>query len=124
MIEMIGEVVFVLVPFLLIHMSLIKLKKSNRRPIPVPQSQRQHKPVFLGDSSDFAVQYITGANKYKRILKEILAAEVHTSFSLGDSIGKRLQQQSYHIQHREIGWWCGWGRNSNKAVKWMSINHC
>jgi hypothetical protein len=82
MIEMIGEVVFVLVPFLLIHMSLIKLKKSNRRPIPVPQSQRQHKPVFLGDSSDFAVQYITGANKYKRILKEILAAEVHTSFSL------------------------------------------
>jgi len=31
---------------------------------------------------DFAVQYITGANKYKRILKEILAADVHTSFSL------------------------------------------
>ena len=31
---------------------------------------------------DFAVQYKTGANKYKRILKEILAAEVHTSFSL------------------------------------------
>lgn len=68
-------------------MSLIKLKKSNRRPIPVPQNQRQHKPVFLGDS-----------------------------------IGKRLQQQSYHIQHREIGWWCGWGRNSNKAVKWMKDN--
>ena len=76
-----------LVPFLLIHMSFIKLKKSNRRPIPVPQNQRQHKPVFLGDS-----------------------------------IGKRLQQQSYHIQHREIGWWCGWGRNSNKAVKWMKDN--
>lgn len=68
-------------------MSLIKLKKSNRRPIPVPQNQRQHKPVFLGDS-----------------------------------IGKRLQQQSYHIQHREISWWCGWGRNSNKAVKWMKDN--
>ena len=79
------SVVFVLVPFLLIHMSLIKLKKSNRRPIPVSQNQRQHKPVFLG-------------------------------------IGKRLQQQSYHIQHREIGWWCGGGRNSNKAVKWMKDN--
>jgi hypothetical protein len=25
-------------------------KKSNRRPIPVPHNQRQHKPVFLGDS--------------------------------------------------------------------------
>jgi hypothetical protein len=33
----------------------------------------------------------------------------HKPVFLGDSIGKRLQQQSNHIKHREIGWWCDGG---------------
>jgi len=63
-----------------LHAKLVQKKNvgSNMDHLEYISRQNMNKSAL----SDFAVQYITDANKYRRILKEILAAEVHTSFSL------------------------------------------